>query len=98
MAHTDASLQTSYLDPEEQEHRAHRRAELARPALHWPLASARSAASGRSARERADVLPGLNEPGRCLSVMIFFSTAGLSRLLHSRHAMRFQPCTHSVTS
>jgi ABC-type uncharacterized transport system substrate-binding protein len=37
-------------------------------------------------------------PGRCSLVMIFFSTAGLSRSLHSRHAMRFRLCTRIVSS
>jgi putative ABC transport system substrate-binding protein len=36
--------------------------------------------------------------GRCSSVMIFFSTAGLSRLLHSRRAMRFRLCTRFASS
>jgi putative tryptophan/tyrosine transport system substrate-binding protein len=36
--------------------------------------------------------------GRCSSVVIFFLTAGWSRSLHSRHAMRFRPCTRFVSS
>ena len=30
--------------------------------------------------------------------MMLFSTAGLSSSLHSRHAMRFRPCTRCVSS
>src|SRR5260370_5132617 len=56
------------------------------------------ASTDRETRRRLREPGPSTDRGAASSVVIFFSTAGLSRSLHSPHDMRFRPCTYFVTS